>query len=109
MRKKEFDQYANKYDDILRESIPGSLYENQYFAEYKIKLISSSLAINRPKKILDFGCGSGRSLPYLLKYFPDAEIWGFDLSTVSLDIAKQNVPNVNLTSDWSVIKKKDLT
>lgn len=105
MQKNEFDQFADKYDEILSDSIPDGLSENPYFAEYKIKLISRLLEIQKPKRILDFGCGSGRGLPYLLKYFPGMDIWGYDVSTASLDIAKDKTPDVNLISDWNEIER----
>ena len=72
----EFDKYAEKYDDILGGSIPNSLNEDAYFAEYKISLMAKLLGQKSPARILDFGCGSGRSLPFLLEYFPDSELWG---------------------------------
>jgi trans-aconitate methyltransferase len=54
-----------------------------------------------PFKILDFGCGTGRGLPYLQKHFPDAEIWGFDPSGESLRFAHIACPDAKLESDWS--------
>ncbi len=101
MEKNEFDQFAEKYDEILCDSIPGSLSENPYFAEYKIKLISNLLSSDEPRKILDFGCGAGRGLPYLRQYFSNADIWGFDVSTASLDIAKNTILDVSLVSDMT--------
>jgi cyclopropane fatty-acyl-phospholipid synthase-like methyltransferase len=99
----EFDQYAKQYDHVLGESIPASLNEDGYFAEYKIALMSARLGSNRPERILDFGCGAGRSLPYLEQYFPDAELFGYDLSPASLEIAAKHTPRATLFSDWGEI------
>lgn len=38
--------------------------------------------VEQPKRILDIGCGTGRSTVQLAKRFPDAEIIGVDLSPV---------------------------
>ncbi len=96
----DFDKHAATYDQVLGDAIPESLNEDKYFAEYKIALISTCLADRKPKRILDFGCGAGRSLPYLDAYFPDAELCGYDLSTASLEIAAARVPRAHLFSDW---------
>ena len=103
MKKTEFDQYAERYDQVLTEAIPESLNEDGYFAEYKIALVANLTKQNTPLKILDFGCGAGRSLPYLDKYFPSAEIWGFDVSSSSLKVASERVPKAKLFSDWNMI------
>ncbi len=100
MSKPEFDHYAAQYDQVLSDSIPQGLNEDAYFAEYKIALMAARLAKNPPKRILDFGCGAGRSLPYLSKHFPDAELWGYDVSPASLTIAGQRVPQAQLFSNW---------
>lgn len=103
MKKPEFDQYAERYDNLLTEAIPEGLNEDGYFAEYKIALIANRIQQPATLKILDFGCGAGRSLPYLDKYFPNAELWGFDVSSSSLRVAHERVPRAKLFSDWTVI------
>lgn len=100
MSKPEFDQYAAQYDRLLGEAIPESLSEDAYFAEYKIALMAARLGDNKPARILDFGCGAGRSLPYLERYFPNTELYGYDLSPASLEIAAQRAPCAKLFSDW---------
>lgn len=103
MDKPEFDQYAGQYDRVLGETIPEGLNEDGYFAEYKIALMAARLGGRNPKLILDFGCGAGRSLPYLDQYFPKAELWGYDVSPASLRVAAERVPRANLFSDWSTV------
>lgn len=103
MSKPEFDQYAEQYDRLVGEAIPESLSEDSYFAEYKIALMAARLGVKKPRRILDFGCGSGRSLPYLDHYFPEADLWGYDVSTASLKIASQRIPRAKLFSDWDAI------
>ena len=43
--------------------------------------------IQKRKKVLDYGCGTGRAIPYLIK--KDCEIVGVDLSREMLNIAKK--------------------
>jgi SAM-dependent methyltransferase len=46
----------------------------------------------RPARALDFGCGEGRYLDVLAERFPDAELYGADVSPVALDIARDARP-----------------
>lgn len=101
MADQEFDKFAKKYDEVLSEAIPLGMDEDAYFAEYKIALIAQLTAGKKVSRILDFGCGAGRSLPYLAKYFPGAALVGFDLSFESLRVAKVRQPDAELHSDWA--------
>lgn len=103
MNKPEFDQYADDYDRMMGETIPGGLNEDGYFAEYKIALMATRLRNRKAMRILDFGCGAGRSLPYLDKFFPEAELWGYDVSPASLKVASSRTPRARLLSDWGAL------
>lgn len=103
MNDPEFDRFAASYDRVLGECIPDGLNESGYFAEYKIALLAKRLQGTPPVRILDFGCGAGRSLPYLAQYFPNAELWGYDVSPESLKFAKDRVPQAQFFSNWDEI------
>jgi ubiquinone/menaquinone biosynthesis C-methylase UbiE len=106
MAKSEFDQFADNYDSVLGSSIPDTLNEDGYFAEYKVALMAKHLGKSRPGSILDFGCGAGRSLPVLQRYFPETEICGYDLSQESLKAAALRAPDARLYSDWNSISER---
>jgi len=95
----EFDKYADKYEFNLNESIPLALSEDNYFSKYKVDYVKRRLGKDIPDKILDFGCGIGLSLSILNSQFQKSDIWGYDLSKKSLDIAKNRVENITLTND----------
>lgn len=103
MSKPEFDRYAEQYDRLMQEAIPDGLNEDGYFAEYKVALMAQRLSPAKPRRILDFGCGAGRGLPFLAQYFPDAELWGYDVSPESLKFAAQRAPAARLLSDWDTL------
>ncbi|MCL2225505.1 MAG: class I SAM-dependent methyltransferase [Defluviitaleaceae bacterium] len=88
----EFDKLANSYDNWHGELIKGSGFGREYFLEYKVKEVARVLARQNftPKNILDFGCGVGDVEPYLQRYFPDANIFGVDISAESIETAKRN-------------------
>lgn len=46
------------------------------------------------RKILDFGCSSGRLTRVLKSYLPDCEIFGCDPRKDAIDWANENIPNV---------------
>ena len=106
MSKPEFDQYAADYDRMLTEAMPSGLGESDYFAEYKVTLLARLLRGVAPRRLLDFGCGAGRSLPYLSRSFPDVECWGYDVSPESLKFAAQAAPSARLSCDWGVIEQQ---
>ncbi|MCL1882591.1 MAG: methyltransferase domain-containing protein [Defluviitaleaceae bacterium] len=87
--KAEFDKIANSYDDWHSELIKGSGYGREYFLEYKVREVFNVLQRQKfmPRTILDFGCGVGDVVPFLKQYFPDARIYGTDISEESIAAA----------------------
>ena len=99
MSQAEFDAYADRYDELLASSIASSGEGHEYFAEYKIRDLArvweaARGAAQRPQRILDFGSGTGSSIPHLLRYFPGATITGADVSRKSLDLAHRRLSSV---------------
>lgn len=97
----EFDRYALEYEHMHAENVKPSGYEPSYFDEYKVKEIHRQLVLSgeagKPLKILNFGCGIGKSEPFLTSYFPKAKIMGIDVSVESVKLARKynaGLPNV---------------
>lgn len=95
----EFDKYAEKYEADLKQSIPLVFNEDKYFSEYKIHHIARQLGKQLPGRLLDFGCGIGLSLSLLNMKFPNAELWGYDVSKKSLKLASRCSETLKLTSN----------
>jgi len=49
--------------------------------------------MEQPETVLDIGCGNGHTIEYLKKTWPDTVFYGFDISDVAIDIAKEKVPD----------------
>ena len=88
-----FNERAHIYKETLKKSVKISGFSPDYFNQYKIEeLLSRLKKENRqdePLKILDFGCGIGLSDSYLAKSFPNAGIYGCDISDESVKIAQE--------------------
>ena len=57
-------------------------------AKMRINYLESHLRKINPKKILELGCGEG-SLTYEIKVITDAQVYGLDISSSSIKLAKK--------------------
>ena len=99
----EFDEFADSYDKTLRAAIPAGLEEDEYFARYKVDFMARAAEGRAASRILDFGCGAGRSLQHLAGAFPQASIFGYDPSAESVRLAAERHPAAQVRSDWDAI------
>jgi len=88
-RDSSFDAYAQEYDRLLSEALRTSRDDLGYYVDAKIRNINR-LKRKLPSRVLDFGCGTGRIGQALKKAFPQAELFGVDLSEASIAIARTN-------------------
>ena len=109
-----FDQYAGGYEAALDEGLKVTGENPAYFAEGRVKWMQRWLdrLEATPRRILDFGCGTGGSVPFLLKLKGVEEIVGVDVSDASLNVARERYtdPRVQFhrPSDFSVEGSIDL-
>src|SRR5579883_579006 len=101
----EFDHHAREYDEALIKAMPCGLDENEYFARYKIEHVAAAVHDMSAGRILDFGCGVGRSVRFLADAFPNSELHGFDPSTESIRIAIERFPAARFSADWQDVEK----
>jgi len=92
--KPEFDSLARDYEKILDKRLAAFGFETGYFDEYKVRYMhdffSRLRSADHPRAILNFGCGIGKSEPYLRHYFGGASIFSVDISEESVAIARRN-------------------
>jgi SAM-dependent methyltransferase len=106
----DFDKYTNEYNLLLQERTGFFSKDDAYFARYKVELMKSRLT-QRVKTILEYGCGIGRNISFIREAFPYADVVGTDISQASLDIARQDHPEVSFiteSDELSDIGKFDL-
>lgn len=81
----QFDEYAEDYDSALERGITLSGEDKLFFARERVNWLRKCLEVLcvTPKLILDFGCGTGTSAPFLLE-IPGSKLLGLDSSEKSL-------------------------
>jgi SAM-dependent methyltransferase len=65
--KPEFDGYALNYDEALQKGLSASGESKEYFAKGRIGFLQKCLnkIQFQPQRALDYGCGTGTSIPLL--------------------------------------------
>jgi SAM-dependent methyltransferase len=109
IEKVDFDKYSDGYSELMRKQ-HAKFGDIDYYSMQKAritKIISPEDSVN----ILEFGCGVGRNLPFIKNEYPNSNIYGYDISQDSIDIASNNNPDVKFFSEISddrFYKKFDL-
>jgi SAM-dependent methyltransferase len=93
-----FDEYASSYDVALGRGLAVSGEHKDYFARQRVCWLAERLRDLglRPRSVLDFGCGTGSAIPFLLEMLAPQAIVGVDDSSASLEVAagRCTVPGV---------------
>lgn len=83
-----FDQFAQDYNAVHAKALDVSGADREHFSEYKVVEVARHENPEQPLRILDFGCGDGNSVKYMRTYFPSAELFGTDVSELSISEAE---------------------
>jgi SAM-dependent methyltransferase len=112
MNKNMFDQVSRDYDTIHNSSLPPGVQSADFISQRAINVTRWILESCSDHEFcfLDFGCGNGRMLKYLLESDPlrpllkqgRLRLFGFDTSVESIHAAKNLIGDnsVCLVSDW---------
>jgi trans-aconitate methyltransferase len=99
MAKKEFDHLADSYKESISPWVRITGENIEFYAQSRIKWVAKQLKELgiHPHKIMDFGCGVGLAVPFLLEEFgSDSQIIGVDVSSDSLKVAKSKYTSQNI-------------
>ena len=72
--------------------------ETEELVDYAIKKLESRKRTN--PKILDVGTGSGCIAMAIKKYFPQSDVFGLDISSEALQVARENSKRLDLEVNW---------
>jgi SAM-dependent methyltransferase len=88
----DFDIYATEYDTHLNRGLSITGESKDYFARARIAWLAGCLGALRtkPRVVLDYGCGTGSSIPFILELVEADRVIGVDTSRIALDIARRS-------------------
>ncbi|MGH7887474.1 MAG: hypothetical protein ACREPG_06390, partial [Candidatus Binatia bacterium] len=83
----EFDEYAEHYDEALNQGIGVSGENRAFFAHGRLAWLARCLREMResPKRVMDYGCGTGISTPLFFKVIGADSVLGTEISRKALD------------------------
>lgn len=90
--KPEFDQYAADYDQALAQGISVSGEDKNFFAQGRAEWLAQCLKkiSITPRAVMDYGCGTGQSAPFLLEHLKAENVLGVDISEGLLGVARRD-------------------
>lgn len=90
MSKTTFDDFSESYEDALNAGISVSGEDSSFFARGRLESLAKLLQLRKIecKSVLDFGCGTGNSLPLLRELLGATRVSGVDVSAQSIATAR---------------------
>ena len=109
-----FDDYAGQYNAVLDKALARTGESGEYYARARVVWLRKRL--NKlgiaPSSIVDYGCGTGGSEPFLLEILHPGRILGLDVSAESIrkarDQHRESALEFALISDCSARAEFDL-
>jgi SAM-dependent methyltransferase len=89
--KVQFDEFAGDYDAALAHGLNVSGEDKNYFAQGRVAWLAACLGRldEKPRRVMDFGCGTGSAEPFLAALPGVESVLGLDTSTKSLEVARR--------------------
>lgn len=87
-----FDQYAKDYKASLEQGLALSGETQEYFAQKRVALVGEILSGVRAGNVLDYGCGTGGTLPLLVSALKAGGGVGVEVSAQSIELARRAHP-----------------
>lgn len=86
----ELFEIPGEYDAMLKQGIGLTGNDRHFFIRGRFDFLQNNLSPDfRPRKILDFGCGTGDASAELARRFPDAMVTGSDPAEKALNYGKE--------------------
>jgi len=86
-----FDKYAQDYDEALNQGLSVTGEDKDYFAQRRISWLAECLRKTpaKARQVMDYGCGNGSSVNFLLDLIRAESVIGLDSSGKSVELARQ--------------------
>ncbi len=110
--KSEFDKSARDYEALFKPWLKIAGASREYFARSRLNWLSYLLREQdiAPRRVMDFGCGTGMSLSLLADILGAEQVIGLDTSPESLAVARESVGSrpVQLATPAQYLPQQDL-
>lgn len=85
-----FDQYATSYDHALALGLAATGEDRNYFARQRVQWLRRCLDRMQfaAGRTIEFGCGTGTNVPFLIEVAGATSVVGIDTSGRSLEVAR---------------------
>jgi SAM-dependent methyltransferase len=85
----QFDDYADDYEAALAQGLSISGEDRDHFAHGRLRFLGECLRTigSVPERVMDFGCGTGDSVPMIRELIEPRTIVGVDPSSRSIERA----------------------
>jgi|SRR5208282_2652897 len=85
-----FDEYADSYDRALTQGLAATGEDRSYFARRRVEWLRRCLDRMQftPGHTIEFGCGTGSNVPFLIELAGATSVVGIDTSERSLEVAR---------------------
>jgi SAM-dependent methyltransferase len=96
---RRFDRFHADYDAALARGLSVSGEDKLYFARERVAFLARCLEAlgHHPDSVLDFGCGTGTAVPFLLHDLGAQRVVGVDASERSLEVARRTYGSARVT------------
>ena len=95
---RNFDHFASSYQAEMSDALGRLGGESTYYLAQKVHLLARELKKSERRRILDFGCGIGLAIPFLIEAFSPDLLVCSDESEESLNILRKEHPDVRALS-----------
>jgi SAM-dependent methyltransferase len=110
--KPNFDALARTYEEFFKPWLRIAGASREYFARSRLNWLSHLLRSQgiAPKRVMDFGCGTGMSLLLIADILGAEQVIGLDTSEESLAVARESAgsPPVQLATPTEYLPQQDL-
>jgi SAM-dependent methyltransferase len=109
-----FDQYAASYDHALALGLAATGEDRNYFARRRVEWLRRCLDQTQfaAGLTIEFGCGTGLNVPFLIEVAGATSVVGIDASGASLEVARKKFESANVKfhgpGDYEALRKADL-
>lgn len=86
-----FDRYAEDYNEILEKTLAVSGEGKEYYARGRIAWLARQLDELglRPRSVMDFGCGTGSTTPWIHQLLNAESVLGVEDSPKLIEVARR--------------------